>query len=103
VIDGLLRQYGVYGWWKQRQSSGEYLDNVPIRLLKVSTRAEEILIEPGYGSDDYQLILALVAIDHKDRLVFDGTEWDVLPVTKNSGFGEVAYTAVCRRVISQNV
>ena len=106
----ILNQEGVTVTWKQRQEGAADSDTgdlaitwaeQDIKAIVQPARPEEIAFEPGYSVADYIRIFVTANIQHKDRVVWQNDEWEILPAESYNFRGNLEYrTALCRRVIT---
>jgi len=106
----ILNQEGVTVTWKKRQEGAADPDtgdlaitwaNQDIKTIVQPARPEEIAFEPGYSVADYIRIFVTANIQHKDRVAWQGDEWEILPPESYHFRGNLEYrTALCRRVIT---
>jgi len=77
-----------------------YSSNATVLAVVNPAQANEILIEPGYASNDYVRIYLLSAIAHRDRMTWRNTEYEIGPVEEVRFRDQLMYhTALCRRLI----
>jgi len=106
----ILNQEGITVAWKKRQEGAADPDtgdlaitwtNQDIKIIVEPARVEEIAFEPGYSVADYIRIFATADIQHKDRVVWQNDEWEILPPESYHFRGNLEYrTALCRRVMT---
>jgi hypothetical protein len=99
-ISDILSTHGVDVQWLQLQDDNSYLDKGNIRVRHEPSKSEEIFIEAGYTSADYEAIFTETAVARRDRLVFDGKTWQILDSLKRVAVGETFYEATVRRLLS---
>ena len=106
----ILNQEGITVTWKKRQEGAADPDtgdlaitwaNQDIKTIVQPAQPEEIAFEPGYSVADYIRIFVTANIQHKDRVVWQNDEWEILPPESYHFRGNLEYrTALCRRVIT---
>jgi len=81
-----------------RVSYGEAID---IKAVVSPTRAEEVLIEPGYMISDYVTVYTFSPLRHHDKIGYKGVDYAVMGVQTCDFQGETAhFRANCRRLVS---
>jgi len=103
-----LRREGEDVTWHKRQEDAvdpETGDRVvtwtteTIRALVQSVSANEFLVEAGHTSQDYIRVFVTANIQHKDKLTWNGSDYEVLPPESVHFRGKLEYrTALCRRL-----
>jgi hypothetical protein len=79
-----------------------YGEGVAVKATVTPTRAEEVLIEPGYVINDYLTVYAFAPLRRRDKINRKGIDYVVLSVQTFDFHGETAYfRANCRRLVSQ--
>jgi len=106
----ILNQEGITVAWKKRQEGAADPDtgdlaitwtNQDIKTIVEPAQVEEIAFEPGYSVADYIRIFVTADIQHKDRVVWQNDEWEILPPESYHFRGNLEYrTALCRRVMT---
>lgn len=103
VFTRILRDHGESVTVHSRQEiDGTVTYSVSATILAIisSAQANEILIEPGYASNDYIRIYVVSPIAHRDKMVCRGNEYEVGPVEEFRLRNQLMYrTAICRRLI----
>jgi len=79
-----------------------YGEGIDIKAIVSPTRAEEVLIEPGYTVDDFVTLYTFIPIRTHDKVRRHGLEYEIGPVQLFRFRGEHGhYRAVCRRLVGQ--
>jgi len=103
VFARALRAYGEQiTVFSRRETNGTatFTEGTTALALVIPARANEVLIEPGYASNDYLHIYTLANIVHRDKIAFQGREYEVGPVEEFRFREQLMYrTAVCRRIV----
>lgn len=103
VFARVLRAYGEQVTvFSHRETNGTatFTEGTTALALVIPARANEVLIEPGYASNDYLHIYTLANIVHRDKIAFQGREYEVGPVEEFRFREQLMYrTAVCRRIV----
>jgi len=99
----ILRAYGenVTILHRKQTSSGEtvYTEKASALAIVNPVRAEEILIPPGHGADEYLRLYLTAHVAHRDHVIIRGLEYEVQPVEEFRFRGRLMYrTALCRRL-----
>ena len=82
--------------------SVSYGESIDTQAIITPTRTEEILIEPGYITNDYITAYTFTPIRHRDKIRRKGMDYEVLGVQTFTWKDETAYfKANCRRLIGQ--
>jgi hypothetical protein len=77
-----------------------YGEAIGIKAIVSPTCTEEILIEPGYITNDYLTIYTFTPLRHGDKIGWRGEDYEVLCVQAFDFKGETAYfRASCRRLV----
>ena len=85
---------------KEVDGTVSYSASAEIMAVVSPAQASEILIEPGYASNDYVRIYVVSGIAHRDKIVCKGVEYEVGPVEEFRFLDKLMYrTALCRRLI----
>jgi len=80
---------------------GEVFEPTIIKAIVQPIRADQIIIEAGYSVEDYIRIYTDQAIQQKDKITWQGNDYEVLPPQTFKFRGAVEYyTAICRRLIA---
>jgi hypothetical protein len=83
----------------EKTSHGESVD---VKAIVLPTKAEEILLEPGYVTSDYLTLHVFAPIRHGDVIRRNGVDYDVQSVQEFTFNGDVAFRkASCRRLMGQ--
>jgi len=70
-----------------------------IRALVQSVSANEVLVEAGHTSQEYIRVFLTANIQHKDRLTWRDSDYEVQPPESQYFKGALEYrTALCRRL-----
>lgn len=103
VFTRILRDHGesVTVYCRQEIDGAiSYSASATILAIVSPAQANEILIEPGYASNDYIRIYVVSSIAHRDKMVCRGAEYEVGPVEEFRFQDQLMYrTAICRRLI----
>lgn len=89
----------VYG---RREINGTvtYSEGMVVKAFVSPVQASEVLIEPGYASNDYIRIYFMSDIAHRDKVIVRGVEYEVGPVEEFRLRDQLVYrAATCRRII----
>ncbi|MCW4006175.1 MAG: hypothetical protein NWF04_06230 [Candidatus Bathyarchaeota archaeon] len=79
-----------------------YGEGLDIKALAVPSKAEEVLIEPGYYASDYLTLHLFAPVRRHDKICRNGVDYEVLGVQEYTFKGETAYRKVeCRRLLGQ--
>jgi len=79
-----------------------YGEPIDIKAIVSPTRAEEVLIEPGYMINDYVTAYTFTPLRHRDKIRRKGENYEVLSVQAFDFASENAhFKASCRRLIGQ--
>lgn len=77
-----------------------YSSNANVLAIVNPAETREILIEPGYASNDYVRAYVLSAMSHRDKMTWRNADYEVGPVEEVHFRGQLMYrTALCRRLI----
>lgn len=85
----------------RRETNGTagYSEAATITAIVNPAQASEMFIQPGYASSDVVRIYTVSNIAHRDKIVFDGEEYEVGPVEEFRFQNQLMYrTAACRRL-----
>jgi len=103
VFAKILRVYGEPVTFYRRIESTEgvsYSESATILAIVNPAQTREVIIEPGYDSDDYVRIYTLSNLSHRDKVSVGGVEYEVGPVEDFHFQNQLMYrTAICRRLI----
>ena len=103
VFARILRDHGeTVTVYSRQEIDGTVTHSVSATILAILSpaQANEILIEPGYASNDYIRVYVVSPIAHRDKMVCRGTEYEVGPVEEFRFRDQLMYrTAMCRRLI----
>jgi len=70
-----------------------------IKAVVQSVSANEVLVEAGHTSQDYIRVFVTANIQHKDKLTWNGSDYEVQPPESVHFRGTLEYhTAMCRRL-----
>jgi len=70
-----------------------------IKAVVQTVSASEVLVEAGHTSQDYIRVFVTANIQHRDKLTWRGSDYEVLPPESVHFRGTLEYrTAVCRRL-----
>ena len=87
------------------KSAGErpaYGAGTDVKAIILPTKAEALLLEPGYVADDYLLLHVFAPVRRRDKIRRNGEDYEILSVQDFTFKGEVALRKVlCRRIIGQ--
>jgi len=80
----------------------DYGDPFDIKIIASPSRAEEVILEPGYVINDYITVYAFAPLRVHDKIRRKGEDYEVLSVQPYDFRGETAYfRAICRRMLGQ--
>lgn len=103
VFTRILRDHGESVTVYSRQEidgTVTYSASATILAILSPAQANEILIEPGYASNDYIRVYVVSPIAHRDKMVCRGIEYEVGPVEEFRFRDQLMYrTVICRRLI----
>lgn len=109
-FEQLLNREGENVTWHKRQEgsvdpeTGDRTVTWTTEIIKAvvhSVSTSEIVVEAGYTSEDYIRIFVNADIKHKDKIAYNGREYEVLPPESVYFRGVLEHcTALCRRLIS---
>jgi len=107
-FEQFLRREGEDVTWHKRQEGAvdpETGDRAvtwtteTIKAVVQSVSANEVLAEAGHTSQDFIRVFVTANIQHKDKLTWNGTDYEVLPPESVNFRGALEYrTALCRRL-----
>jgi len=99
----ILQAYGELVTIRTRREidgTVSYSSSAIVLAVVNPAEAREILIEPGYASNDYVRIYLLSAVAHRDKMTWRNVEYEIGPVEEVRFRGQLMYrTALCRRLI----
>jgi hypothetical protein len=79
-----------------------YGEGNDVKAIVVPSKAEEILLEPGYITNDYLVLHVFAPVRHGDIAQRNGVDYDVQSVQEFTFKGDVAFRKlVCRRRLGQ--
>jgi len=109
-FEQFLRREGEDITWHKRQEgsidpeTGDRTVTWTTEVIKAvvhSVSTSEIVAEAGYTSEDYIRIFVTSDLKHKDKITYNGREYEVLPPESVFFRGVLEHrTALCRRLIS---
>ncbi|MEM3011502.1 MAG: hypothetical protein QXE76_06800 [Candidatus Bathyarchaeia archaeon] len=103
VFAKILRVYGEPVTFYRRielEGNVSYAESAKIWAIVNPAQTREVIIEPGYDSDDYVRIYTLSNISHRDKVSVGGIDYEVGPVEDFRFQNQLMYrTAICRRLI----
>ena len=83
----------------ERTAYGEPVD---VKAIVLPAKTEEVLLEPGYVTNDYLSLHIFAPVRRRDKVRRNGEDYEVLSVQEFTFKGENAFRkATCRRLISQ--
>jgi len=86
---------------REAGSIAAYGEGVDIKAVVSPARVEEIMIEPGYVTNDYLVIHFFAPLSHHDKIRRKGVDYEVLDIQEFDFQGETLYRkAVCRRLLA---
>ncbi|MEM1564048.1 MAG: hypothetical protein QW161_05195 [Candidatus Bathyarchaeia archaeon] len=95
ILDTIGREITVY----PIQDCG-YGDPLTIKTVVSPSRVDEVLIEPGYVVTDYLTVYTNYPLKHRDKIVVDSVNYEVVGVQEFDWHGEAVYfKALCRRLL----
>jgi hypothetical protein len=79
-----------------------YGEGTDVKAIVLPAKAEEVLLEPGYVTNDYLVMHVFAPVRRHDKIRRNGEDYEILTVQDYAFKGEIAYRkATCRRLISQ--
>jgi hypothetical protein len=86
---------------REAGSTVTYGEGADIKAVVSPARVEEIVIEPGYVTNDYLVIHFFAPLRHHDKIRRKGVDYEVLDIQEFDFQGETLYRrATCRRLIA---
>ena len=74
---------------------------IDVKAIVLPAKVEEILLEPGYVTNDYLVLHVFAPVRRRDKIRRNGQDYEVLNVQEFTFRGETAFRkATCRRLIS---
>lgn len=78
-----------------------YGAGIDIKAIVLPAKAEELLLEPGYVTNDYLTLHVFAPVRRRDKIRRNGEDYEILSVQDFTFKGDVAFRKVtCRRLIS---
>jgi len=109
-FEQLLRRAGENVTWHKRQEgavdpeTGDRTVTWTIEVIRAVVElvsSSQIMVEAGYTSEDYIRVFVTADIKHKDKITYQGRDYEVLPPESVYFLGVLEHrTALCRRLIS---
>ena len=106
----ILAQEGVTVTWKKRQEGAADPETgdlaatwtaEDIKAIVEPAGINEVVVEAGYGIEDYIRIFVTADVQQSDRIAWLGDNWEILSVEAFYLRGNLEYrTALCRRLIA---
>jgi len=79
-----------------------YGEGISVKAIVLPTKNEEILLEPGYVTNDYISLHVFAPVRHGDVVRRNGVDYQVQNVQEFTFNGDVAFRKVsCRRLVGQ--
>jgi len=79
-----------------------YGDSIDIKAIVLPAKAEEIMLEPGYVTNEYFVIHVFAPVRRGDKIRRNGEDYEIISVQEFAFKGDTAYRkATCRSFISQ--
>jgi hypothetical protein len=79
-----------------------YGETVDVKAIVLPAKTEELLLEPGYVTNDYLTLHVFAPVRRRDKIRRNGEDYEILSVQEIVFKGETAFRkASCRRLISQ--
>jgi hypothetical protein len=79
-----------------------YGEAVDVKAIVLPTKAEEVLLEPGYVADDYLSLHVFAPLRRRDKIRRNGVDYEILSVQDFNFKNDLVFRkAACRRLISQ--
>jgi hypothetical protein len=83
----------------ERTAYGEGID---VKAIVLPAKAEELLLEPGYVTNDYLTLHVFAPVRRRDKIRRNGEDYEIVSVQDFTFQDDVAFRkATCRRLISQ--
>jgi hypothetical protein len=78
-----------------------YGEAADVKAIVLPAKMEEVLLEPGYVTNDYLVLHVFAPVRHLDKIRRNGVDYEVISVQDYAFKGETAYRKVmCRRLLS---
>jgi hypothetical protein len=79
-----------------------YGAGIDVKAVVLPAKTEELLLEPGYVTNDYLTLHVFAPVRRRDKVRRNGEDYEVVSVQDFTFKGDVAFRkATCRRLISQ--
>jgi hypothetical protein len=79
-----------------------YGAGIDVKAIVLPSKAEEVLLEPGYVTNDYLTLHVFAPVRRRDKIRRNGEDYEILSVQEFTFKGDVAFRkAACRRLINQ--
>jgi hypothetical protein len=79
-----------------------YGDGIDVKAIVLPAKAEEVLLEPGYVTNDYLTLHVFAPVRRRDKIRRNGEDYEILSVQEFTFKGDTAFRKVtCRRLIRQ--
>jgi len=109
-FEQLLHRVGEDVTWHKRQEGAidpetgdravTWVSEV-IKAVVQSVSSSEVMVDAGHTSEDYIRVFVSVDIKHKDKITYQGKDYEVLPPESVYFRGVLEHrTALCRRLIA---
>jgi len=78
-----------------------YGAGIDVKAIVLPAKAEEVLLEPGYVTNDYLTLHVFAPVRRRDKIRRNGEDYEILSVQEFTFKGDVAFRkAMCRRLIN---
>jgi hypothetical protein len=78
-----------------------YGEDIDVKAIVSPAKTEELLLEPGYVTNDYLTLHVFAPVRRRDKIRRSGEDYEVVSVQEIVFKGETAFRkATCRRLIS---
>ncbi len=79
-----------------------YGAGIDVKAIVLPAKTEELLLEPGYVTNDYLTLHVFAPVRRRDKIRRNGEDYEILSVQEFTFRGETTFhKAACRRLISQ--
>ena len=79
-----------------------YGAGIDVKAIVLPAKAEEVLLEPGYVTNDYLTLHVFAPVRRRDKIRRNGEDYEILSVQNFTFKGDVAFRKItCRRLINQ--
>ncbi len=87
------------------KEAGEHIAygaGIDVKAVVLPAKAEEVLLEPGYVTNDYLTLHVFAPVRRRDKICRNGEDYEIFSVQDFTFKGDVAFRKVtCRRLINQ--